>query len=147
MKKFKFSLQKVLEYNTHIQRKEKEILAELRAEYYELERKLEKLIQEYELNKLNYLTKCAKGTSITSVATMLRYIEVIEKRIQELKKIMAEKKLLIDKQIEKLVQVSKDKVTAEKLRDSKLEAYKTAERKSEENSIEEFISFINSTAN
>lgn len=146
MKKFKFSLQKVLEYNTHIQKKEKEILAAMRAEYSELERQLAKLLQEKELNKLNYLNKCAKGTSIISIATMLRYIEEIEKKIIAKKKTMVEKQLLIEKQVEKLVQVSKDKMTTEKLKESKLAVYKAAERKSEEISIEEFVSYLNTAA-
>ncbi|HBR31044.1 MAG TPA: flagellar export protein FliJ, partial [Clostridiales bacterium] len=66
MKKFKFSLQKVLEYNTHIQRREKEILAVMRAEYNELEGQLAQLMSEYELNRMNYLNKCIKGTSINN---------------------------------------------------------------------------------
>ncbi|HBR31045.1 MAG TPA: hypothetical protein DD733_03065 [Clostridiales bacterium] len=69
---------------------------------------------------------------------------MIKKKMKNLKKTMEEKKLLIDKQIDKLVQVSKEKTTTEKLREGKYEQYRACERKSEEKFIEEFIAYINS---
>lgn len=146
MKKFKFSLQKVLEYNTHIQKREKELLAVMRAEYAELEKHRNRLNYEYELNKQYYFDQCAQGTSMTGVATILRYISEIEKKIFELEKIMEEKKLRIDDQIEKLTKASKETKTVEKLKDSKLRLYHAAERKSEETSVEEFVSHTGSVA-
>lgn len=146
MKKFSFSLQKVLEYNTHIQKKEKDILSVMHAEYYQLEKQVEILISEYELLKIKYLRNCEKGMSISGASQMLIYISEIRKQVQQLKIKMAEKQQLIDKQTIRLVEVTKDKVTVEKLRESKLENYKASERKSDENFIEEFTSYINSVA-
>lgn len=146
MKKFSFPLQKVLEYNTHIQKKEKDSLAFMRAEYFELENQMVLLIQKHELNKQKYLNGSVQGINAFTASSMLLYIKEIEKQIDHLRKIMTEKQNQIDLQTEKLIRVTQDKMTVEKLKENKLEKYKTVERKSEENSIEEFISYINSAA-
>lgn len=146
MKKFVFPLQKVLEYNEHIQKREQDILAAMRAEYYKLEKMYLQLVEKYEYHKIKYLEDCEAGINISNVSFLLQYINEVEKQIKQLYRKMAEKQAQIDKQTEKLVQVSKDKVTVEKLKDSKFEKHKAAEHKSSEKFIEEFISYINSTA-
>lgn len=139
MKKFNFSLQKVLEYNTHIQKKEKDILSKMRAEYNDLEQQLHLIQVRYEYEKQNYISVCQKGTSIKNATLILNYIKDLQNQIRLQKKKMIEKQIQIDAQTEKLIEVSKDKTTVEKLRESKYQKYKFEERKSEERFIEEFI--------
>jgi flagellar FliJ protein len=146
MKKFHFPLQKVLEYNTHIQKKEKDLLAQMHAEYKELEAELYSLLQKYESNKMNYLESCEMGTSIINASMLLRYLSEIDNQIKLMRQKMQEAQELINIQTEKLVEVTKDKTKVEKLRESKYSKYQFAERKSEELFIEEFVSYINSTA-
>lgn len=147
MKKFDFPLQKVLEYNAHMQKKEKDILAVMHAEYNELENQVISLKQSYANYIQKYLKKSIQGINITLVSFMLKYIKEIENKIQKVFKKMAEKQLQIDKQTQKLIEVSKEKVTVEKLRDSKYDKYKAVERKSEELFIEEFIAYTDSAIN
>ncbi|HAN20857.1 MAG: flagellar export protein FliJ [Clostridiales bacterium GWF2_36_10] len=147
MKKFNFPLQKVLEYNIHMQKKEKDILAILRSEYIQLENQLENLKKTHELYIQKYLKSSREGINITAITFILRYIKDLEKQIKLLHKKMTDKQMQIDKQIERLIEISKEKVTVEKLKDSKLEKYKAAERKNEELFIDELISFSSSIIN
>lgn len=146
MKKFKFPLQKVLEYNTHLQRKEKDILARMHLEYKALEAQLYALMQKYEQNKINYLESCAAGTSIINVSVLLRYLSELDEQIKRMRQKLKEAQEQIDRQTEKLVEVTKDKTKVEKLRESKLSKYLFEAQKQEELFIEEFVSYLNATA-
>lgn len=146
MKKFKFSLQKVLEFNTHIQKKEKDILAALRAEYDALTAEEKLLINEYENAKQEYAERAASGMKVIDTWTMLDYIKNIKDLIEAQRKKINDKKVQIDKQSAKLIAVTQDKMTVEKLRESKLNIYNFNVQKSEEKFIEEFISNRDSSA-
>jgi hypothetical protein len=54
VKKFQFPLQKVLEYDTHIQKNESDILAALMAEYERLEKKRDEMQAVYNEAKRIY---------------------------------------------------------------------------------------------
>ncbi len=146
MKKFHFPLQKVLEYNTHIQKKEKDILARMHMEYKELEVQLYMLLQKYERNKINYLESCEMGTSIINATVLLRYLNELDEQIKLMRLKMQEAQELINIQTQKLVEVTKDKAKVEKLKENKFIKYQFLERKSDELFIEELVSYINSTA-
>lgn len=146
MKKFEFSLQKVLEYNTHLQKKEKDILARMHLEYKELEAQLYALMQKYEQNKINYLESCEMGTSIINASVLLRYLGELEEQIKLMRRKLKEAQEQINRQTEKLVEVTKDKTKVEKLRESKYSKYQFAVQKSDEQFIEEFVSYLNATA-
>lgn len=146
MKKFHFPLQKVLEYNTHIQKKEKDTLARMHMEYKALEAQLYSLMQKYERNKINYLESCEMGTSIINASVLLRYLGELDNQIKLMRQKMQEAQELINIQTEKLVEVTKDKTKVEKLKENKYNKYLFLERKSNELFIEEFVSYINSTA-
>lgn len=146
MKKFKFSLQKVLEYNTHIQKREKDILSALKAEFNELERQLELLKEKLEFSRADFLTSSFRGIRASEAVSKQNYIKELDRLILLQNKKIKDKQVQIDRQTEKLIEISKEKVTVEKLRDAKYEKYKAAERKSDEHFIEEFVSFTQSAA-
>ena len=118
----------------------------MHAEYKALEAQLYTLMQKYELNKINYLESCETGTSILNASVLLRYLSELEDQIKLMRQQMQKAQEQINIQTEKLVEVTKDKTKVEKLRESKYSKYQFAERKSEELFIEEFVSYINSTA-
>jgi Flagellar FliJ protein. len=144
VKKFKFSLDKVLEFNRHIQKKETDILAVLHAEYDELVAKKMSLINEYEHAKQEYYEHAASGIKVIDIVMILNHIEDIQKLIKDQNIKISEKNLQVEKQSVKLISVTQDKKTVEKLRDNKLEIYKSEQRKNDEKFIEEFLSNRNS---
>ena len=84
MKKFQFPLQKVLEYDTHIQKNESDILAAFMAEYERLEKKRDEMQAVYNEAKQLYQRDCEKGQSVSRAAAAGMYIA--DQR-QQLKKI------------------------------------------------------------
>jgi flagellar export protein FliJ len=136
----------VLEYNTHIQKNEKDKLAVLNSEFMELETQKKQLIQEYKFQNDCYISSCSEGITVIEATIRLNYIGEIQNRIKLQEKKLEEKRLQIEKQTEKLVEVTKEKVKVEKLRENKLSQYKGSERKNDEKFIEEFISNRRSTA-
>lgn len=146
MKKFKFSLQKVLEYRAHIENKEAESLAILYQELHEIEKQKKGLKRKSELYRMALLNDCREGVCIVTAVFMSNYIKELIEQIKLLNKRIAEKNTEVDKQTQKLIEATKSKKIIEKLRENKLDSYNSEERKSEEHFIEEFISYINSTA-
>lgn len=144
MKKFKFSLEKVLEYRGHILKKEKDILAKLRAEYSALLAEERKLLEAYENAKREYTRLSAAGMKIINTKVMLCHIENIQKLIAALRVKINEKYLQIENQSKRLIAATKEKMTVEKLRDKKFEDYKAEQSKSEEKFLDDFLSNRNS---
>jgi flagellar FliJ protein len=146
MKKFKFSLEKVLEFDRHIQKKETDVLAVLNLEYSELVDEEDRLVKEYESAKKEYSERAASGMKIIDTAIMLNHIEDIRNLINAQRVKIDQKLVEVENQTAKLISVTQDKMTVEKLRDKKLELYKIEERKNDDRQIEEFISYRGSLA-
>ena len=144
MKKFKFSLQKVLEYQEHICQNEKELLAMLRAQLVELVQAELQLKVKLERCRRDYLEESEKGISAITAATTLNYMSELREQIKNQKVKIVEKEKEIEKQTEKLVEAQKEKTKYEKLRQSKLTIYNVKESKAQEQLIEELVSYKNS---
>lgn len=140
MKRFKFSLEKVLDYRRHIQDKEKDTLALLRAEYNQLLDEERELQRRYEAAKREYAENSAAGIKIIDAKIMLNNIEDIRRLIEIQKAKISEKEIQVDNQAKKLVVATQEKMTVEKLREKKLEIYRDEETKSEEKFIDDFLS-------
>jgi flagellar FliJ protein len=139
MKKFNFSMQKVLEYNGHIQNQEKNILKEMQINYHKLCKEMDELLQKYEAIKVDYQNKCEAGIVINEIIIIKSYTKGIQTKINEQSKQIETVKIEIEQQIQKIVDITRDKTSMEKLREKHLEIYKTIERKEEEIFINEFI--------
>lgn len=140
MKRFKFSLEKVLDYRTHIQDKEKDTLAKLRAEYNQLLDEERELQRRYEAAKREYAESSAAGIKIIDAAIMLNNIEDIRRLIEIQRAKISEKEMQVEHQAKKLIVATQEKMTVEKLREKKLEIYRSEEAKSEEKFIDDFLS-------
>lgn len=139
MKRFSFSLQKVLEYNTHIQKTEKDRLSFLHSEFEDLKAKRENLLWECETQKNLYNLRAQKGIPASEGAIRLNHIGGIYVRIQHCEGEMREKKRQIEKQVEYLVQVTKEKTKVEKLKKCKLNHFEKEKQKSEEKLMDELL--------
>lgn len=139
MKKYCFSLEKVLEYDTYMQNKETDILIYLKNEYSALEKKHKYLRNNYELSKARYQKCCEDGMPLRKAVTLRLFIEKQRNQLTGLESQMADKRREIDNQINKLLEVTKDKMTIEKLKEGSIAQYKAIASKNEEVQVEEFI--------
>jgi len=140
MKKFSFPLQKVLEYDTHLQKNEADALGLLQAEYVRLEQMRDAMLVDYDGAKRQYQLNCENGQSASHTTVTGMYITDQRQQIRKIGEQMREQMYRIDKQRERLVAITQDKTMIEKLKEHAKENYLVAERKSDELFIEEFVS-------
>ncbi len=140
MKKFHFPLQKVLEYDTHLQKNEADALSLLLAEYNRMEKKRDDMLLDYEQAKRKYQTECENGLSASQCVASGMYIKDQRQLITKMEEQLREQMKRVDKQRERLVAVTQDKTMIEKLKERSREAYLASERKSSELYIEELVS-------
>ena len=129
MKKFRFSLDTVLDYK-------QQVLDSLRAEHgailtqvREQERVVDGLEEEYRQEDGEFTRRKLEGITILEAMSY----EQTEQRKLDALRIQEEKKRA------QVVEARKETATIEKLREHKLEDYRKAEQKAEEQRIEEFV--------
>lgn len=144
MKKFQFSLQRVLEYQEHICQNEKELLALLRVQLAELLQIEYSLKTKLLMCRNEYLTESKKGITAIEAAIALAYMHELRDQIAVQKVKIVDKEKEIEKQTGKLVEAQKEKKKYEKLKESKLLLYTIKDRKAQELFIEEFVAYKNS---
>jgi len=139
MKKFTFSLKKVLEYKTHMEEYEKEVLAQLNSCHHQLENELMGLGSRYIALQGKYTEKCRRGSEVVEIAGIRSYLQellnLMRKKRQEIQ--LLEKK--IDKQIDKIIELAQEKNAMEKLEERYYQFYKDKLRKETENFIDDFV--------
>lgn len=139
MKKFKFTLDKLLDYKGQILDKEKNDLAALnvaRAEAIEL---CEGLEAELRRNQDEFNRKAAEGISPMDMMMFTNYHNVLRRRIEDTKKEIEALEKQIEQQLIVVTEASKDVKSLEKLEEKQLEDYRFKVQKSEESFIEEYV--------
>lgn len=139
MKKFRFSLETVLEYKEQVldslQAEHGAILAQIRQQ----EEYIERLEADYRSLSSEFNYRKAEGISILDAMKYEQYLRAMERQIEE----AYERLGLLQKQEEEkrmeVVEAKKDTSSIEKLREKKLDAYNKAVQKSEEALIDEFV--------
>ena len=139
MKKFNFSLQKLLSYKEQMFETERNILAEMNAVLTRLQGELADMQSEHMLrvNELN--GKAAAGMLPAEMQTHKYYLVVLDEDI--LKKIeqIELQQQAIDKQMDVVREAKMEIGAIEKLREKKLDEYNYLAMKSEEQFIDEFV--------
>ena len=143
MKKFKFSLQRILEYFDHIVQKEKEALAILRSELIDLENEENRLKNKLMLSKTEFSKSSLEGITACEAKVYLSYIQDLRHLLEEQAIKIEQKNAEIEAQTEKLKKAMLEKAKTEKLRESKLREYNEKQIKADELFIEELLSFKN----
>ena len=140
MKKFRFSLETVMEYKQQVldslQAEHGAILAKVRRQeelIEELEAAYRHLAQEFNRRKL-------EGISILDAMKYEQYLRSMERQIQEETERLEELRAQEEAKREQVVEAKKDTSAIEKLREKKLESYNKAVQKSEEAMIDELVS-------
>ena len=139
MKKFRFSLETVMEYKQQVleslQAEHGAILAKVRQqeEYIEvLEADYRSLSGEFNQRKL-------EGLSMLDAIKYEQYLRSSERQIEEAYVRLDQLRKQAEKKRAEVVEAKKETSSIEKLREKKLESYNKAVQKSEENLIDEFV--------
>ena len=140
MKKFQFTLETLKKYNDRILDTEKNTLGILRKEAADIEKELAATHHRLNLAHEEKREMCLTGTTPIELTVQQRYISELSLRIHQLEAELEEKRREVEAQLNKVVEATKEVSKLEKLEQKQLEEYRRAEKKEEENFIEEFVS-------
>ena len=139
MKKFRFSLETVLDYN-------QEVLSALQAEHAAIlarvhaqEDLLEELENYYSELDAEFTERKLEGITILDAMQYEQYLRATERQIEEAVEILKQLQAEAEAKRLEVVEAKKDTSSIEKLREKKLDSYNKAVQKSEELIIEEFV--------
>ena len=139
MKKFRFSLETVLDYK-------QQILDSLRAEHgailaqvREQEGVVAGLEEDHRLEDEEFSRRKLEGITILDAMSYEQHLRALERAIQTEQRKLDALRRQEEKKREQVVEAKKETATIEKLKEHKLDDYRKAEQKAEEQRIEEFV--------
>lgn len=139
MKKFRFSLETVLDYKQEVlsalQTEHATILARVHAQ----EDLLEELENYYSELDAEFTERKLEGITILDAMQYEQYLRATERQIEEAVEILKQLQAEAEAKRLEVVEAKKDTSSIEKLREKKLDSYNKAVQKSEELIIEEFV--------
>jgi flagellar FliJ protein len=140
MKKFEFSLSKLQNYKEQILESEKNSLGILRKELRELNLELDELIKliDFKSNELEHIM--IRSVAPADFAARKRFITFKQQEVHALRRAIAAKEEEIERQLEVVIESTKEVNTLDKLEERQLEEYNYAKSKEDELFIEEFVS-------
>ena len=140
MKKFRFSLETVLDYKNQaldaLRREHGAILAQVRAQ----EKVIEDLETEYRQSDEDFTRRKLEGINVLDAMSYEAYLRSLERKLQEEYRKLERLRKREEEKRTQVVEARKETATLEKLKEHKLEDYRKAEQKDEEKRIEEFVS-------
>lgn len=140
MKKFQFSLGKLLDYKDQVLDKEKNELAVLngqRAQAYSDKEALQRKLKEAQDD---FNRQAAKGMSAMQMTLFTGYHKSLRMQIEDAERAIVEIEKSVEKQTKVVTEASKDVNSLEKLREKQLSDYNFQAAKAEELFIEEYVS-------
>ncbi|MDU7336992.1 MAG: flagellar export protein FliJ [Clostridium sp.] len=140
MKKFIFSLEKVLRFHEQELDVKKQELAAIKVSLHELDLQIQQ--KKLELVQLNQEMSRAitVGLNARDLAVYKMYFRTAEHQIRQLEEQRADLQIKADEKQESVVQSNQEISGLEKLKDKQLNQYNDSTRKQQELEIEEFIS-------
>lgn len=139
MKKFKFTLDKLLDYKDQLLEKEKNDLAALNLSMAEAVELKIKLIDEMKQKQDEFNRKAARGVSPMEMSVFNAYHNTLRLRIEDQQKVIEELERDVERQTGVVTEASKEVTSLEKLKDKQLEDYRFRAAKAEESFIEEYV--------
>ena len=140
MKKFRFSLETVLDYKqqvlTTLQTEHRAILADIRSQ----EQLIEELEAAYRHLDHEFTRRKLAGIAILDAMKYEQYLRSSERQLQEAYEHLAQLHRREEAKREQVVEAKKETSSIEKLREKKLDSYNKAVQKSEEAMIDELVS-------
>ena len=140
MKKFRFSLETVLDYKNQaldaLRAEHGAILAQVRAQ----EAVVEGLEREYSQVDGEFTQRKLEGLTVLDALNYEQYLRALDREVKEEYRKLSLLRRQEEQKRGQVVEARKETATIEKLKEHKLEDYRKAEQKEEEQRIEEFVS-------
>lgn len=140
MKKFIFTLERMLSYKRSLYEKERNQLAQLRAERAGLEQQRDDTVQQMLRIDADFREKAVTGVSIEEVNQVKYHRENSDMLVHQLEEDMAKLDVEIEKQLLIVIQLDQDVKGLEKLREKQWEEYTAAAAKEEQERVLELVS-------
>lgn len=140
MKKFQFTLQKLMDFREQELDRQKNTLSALRGELVKIEEATAELRRKVYVESTELERVCTQGAQAYEISMRKRYIVTLQQEIHQKEAQAVQKKAEIEAQLGVVVEATKDVKTLEKLEEKQLEEYKALETKENEQFIEEFVS-------
>jgi len=139
MKKFVFSLQKLLDYRIQVLEAERATLAEMNAVLRGFEDTLASLRAERVRRSREYQEQIAEGLTPIDMQMHRNYLRTLDDAIFQKEVQIDMQRKVIDKQMDKVRETNMDISIMEKLKETRLEEYNYLDQKEQELFIEEFV--------
>ena len=140
MKKFRFSLESVLDYKQQaldsLKREHGAIVAQVKAQ----EDYLAGLESDYREMDAEFCQRKLEGIAVLDAMRYEQYLRAMERQIQQAILRLEDLRRLEEAKRAEVVSAKQDTSASEKLKDKKLDSYNKAVQKSEEAMIDEFVS-------
>lgn len=140
MKKFQFSLQKLMDFREQELDRQKNTLSMLQADLRRIQEAREILLDKVDEQSEQLERVCRLGSSASDIAMRKRYIVTLQQEIHLKEQQALQKQQEIKQQLGVVVEATKDVKTLEKLEEKQLEEYNHQAGKENEQFIEEFVS-------
>lgn len=140
MKKFQFTLQKLMDFRQQELDRQKNTLSVLQADLQRIYEEKEALIRKVAELSAELEDICRSGAQAFEISVRKRYIVTLQQDIHSHDISAAQKQEEINRQLGVVVEATKDVRTLEKLEEKQLEDYKAAVVRENEQFIEEFVS-------
>lgn len=140
MKRFRFTLEKLLNYKESMLQKEKITLAALRAQQNRILEKIMLYTKERESLRDRIRRETEKGITAGALLTINFQIENIDLQLKVLKAELDNISQMIERQLNTVIDLTKEKAELEKLREKQLEQHRIGEARENEQIISEFVS-------
>ena len=140
MKKFVFTLDKVLDYNKMVYERERNELSKLRSELRELEEQLHLLVLTLEEKSRAFKERMKIGVTVDELRQFQYLKENYEEQIKETNRLITLKRIEVESQLRRVVTADQDVKKMEKLKENQLEEYMKADQKENQEFILESVS-------
>ena len=139
MKKFNFSLEKLLGYRNQVLDREKNLLSQLRRQRQELLDEEDQVAALYRAVNDKFTLDCAAGMTRQALTAAKQYINVLSDRLRELSAKIEAFDKRVEQQLNVVVEATKEVSALDKLKEHQLEEYNRLEQKEQETFVEEFV--------
>lgn len=143
MKRFEFSLNKLMGYKKQVLDREKNSLAHLRMQQQQMQDEKEQLEAKLKKSADEFRELSSKGISVMQITMFKGYHQSLRMQIADLRLAIEEMEKKVQKQLGVVIDATKEVSSLEKLEEKQLEEYKAKVAKAEEQFISEYV--MNST--
>ena len=136
MKKFRFTLQPVLEHRQRIEDEKQQVLAQRKRALDAAETELQRLNAEFRASS-NALREQHRSFDADTLRLHYAHLQFLDRTIVEQIKIVAERRVALERARTDLLAASKDRKVVEKLKDRRRETYVAEESRIEQNELDD----------